>query len=294
MGGRGDSAPARRRGAVDGVARGVRRGHPAGEAMSVGCGRCEGTPGWEPVEVEGVKRLRRCGCWTAAHAAPPSVPREFREARWSTWRKTGDNRHALDEARTFVRAGDGGRDLFLCGPVGTGKTRLACTVLNELWRSGERLMAFERVPMLLYRLQPHGTAAETAEDFNRLVAAKLQVLDDLGAERDAATDYTRRTLLMLYAVTRVGERVHPDAALEPGEQTCDVGRTPAVEPYRHRGDAADGGTAARRGPWPSRPRCPSHRRPRRTSRGRSTNPGGGPSCPASTRSCQRQRNRTRR
>ena len=166
--------------------------------MSVGCGRCEGTPGWEPVEVEGVKRLRRCGCWTAAHAAPPSVPHEFREARWSTWRKTGDNRHALDEARAFARAGDGGRDLFLCGPVGTGKTRLACTVLNELWRSGERSMAFERVPMLLYRLQPHGAAADTTETFDRLVAVKLLVLDDLGAERDAATDYTRRTLLMLY------------------------------------------------------------------------------------------------
>ena len=132
--------------------------------MSVGCGRCAGTPGWEPVEVEGVKRLRRCGCWTAAHAAPPSVPHEFREARWSTWRKTGDNRHALDEARAFARAGDGGRDLFLCGPVGTGKTRLACTVLNELWRSGERSMAFERVPMLLYRLQPHGAAADTTGD----------------------------------------------------------------------------------------------------------------------------------
>jgi len=166
--------------------------------MSAGCGRCERTPGWESVETEGVSRLRRCGCWTAAHAAPPSVPREFRDARWSTWRKTGDNRHALDEARAFVRAGAEGPDLFLCGPVGTGKTRLACTAVNEAWKSGERSVAFARVPMLLYRLQPHGTAAETAEEFNRLAAARLLALDDLGSERDAATDYTRRTLLMLY------------------------------------------------------------------------------------------------
>ena len=35
------------------------------------------------------------------------------------------------------------------------------------------------------------------------------------------------------AVTRVGERIHPDAALEPGEQLGDVGRTPAVHPDRH-------------------------------------------------------------
>ena len=166
--------------------------------MSEGCRRCERTPGWESVEVKGVSRLRRCGCWTAAHAAPPSVPREFRDARWGTWRKTVENRHALGEARSFVRAGAEGPDVFLCGPVGTGKTRLACTVVNEAWKSGERSVAFARVPMLLYRLQPHSAAAETADEFNRLAAAKLLVLDDLGAERDAATDYTRRTLLMLY------------------------------------------------------------------------------------------------
>ena len=38
-------------------------------------------------------------------------------------------------------------------------------------------------------------------------------------------------------VTRVGERVHPNAALEPGEQLGDAGRPPAVHPDRHRGDA---------------------------------------------------------
>ncbi len=165
--------------------------------MTTECERCAGTPGWEPVEVEGVTRLRRCGCWTAAHASAPSVPREFRDARWSTWRRTAANRHALDAAQAFLRGGEDGRDLLLCGPVGTGKTRLACTVLNESWRLGERSMAFARVPLLLYRLRPQA-ALETSETFDRLVAAQLVVLDDLGSERDAATDYTRRTLLMLY------------------------------------------------------------------------------------------------
>ena len=133
------------------------------------------------------------------------MPREFRKAGWSTWRRTGDNQPALQAAWEFLGAGDDGRDLFLCGPVGTGKTRLACTVLNESWRSGERSAAFERVPMLLYRLQPHA-AVETTETFDRLVAVKLLVLDDLGAERDAATDYTRRTLLMLYEARCDGGR----------------------------------------------------------------------------------------
>ncbi len=169
--------------------------------MSAGCGRCERTPGWESVEVAGHSRLRRCGCWTAARAAaraaPPSVPRELRDARWSTWERTADNARALEAAREFLRAGETGPDLFLCGAVGTGKTRLACTALNEAWKAGERSVAFARVPMLLYRLQPH-QAAEGTETFDRLTKARLLVLDDLGAERDAATDYTRRTLLMLY------------------------------------------------------------------------------------------------
>ena len=186
--------------------------------MSVGCGQCERTPGWEAVEVEGVSRLRRCGCWTAAHTAPPSVPREFHGARWSTWRQQADNRHALDTARAFLRAGDEGPDLFLCGPVGTGKTRLACTVLNEAWRSGERSAAFARVPLLLYQLQPHGAAAETTETFERLAAATPLVLDDLGAERDAATDYTRRTLLMLYEARHdAGRRTIWTSNKTPGE-----------------------------------------------------------------------------
>ena len=165
--------------------------------MTTECERCTGTPGWEPVEVEGVTRLRRCRCWTAAHAGAPSVPREFRDARWTTWRRTAENGHAMDAARAFLGAGEDGRDLLLCGPVGTGKTRLACTLLNEAWRSGERSMAFARVPLLLYRLRPQA-AWDGSETFDRLAAARLVVLDDLGAERDAATDYTRRTLLMLY------------------------------------------------------------------------------------------------
>ena len=180
-----------------------------------GCERCGRTPGWEPVVVDGVGRLRRCRCWTRAHAAPVSVPDEFREARWVTWRRTADNGHALDTAREFVHGADG-PDLFLCGPVGTGKTRLACTVLNEAWRLGERSVRFMRVSRLLLRLQP--SVAEGAESFDRLAAVRLLVLDDLGAERDTATDYTRRTLLMLYeARSDAGRRTVWTSNRTPGE-----------------------------------------------------------------------------
>ena len=165
--------------------------------MTAGCEQCRRTPGWKAIEADGLARLQRCDCWKTAHPVPPSVPREFRDARWASWRQTPDNRHALEAARGFLVDREGERDLYLCGPVGTGKTRLACTVLNEAWDAEAWSVLFARVPLLLYQLQPHA-GVETAETFERLIAANLLVLDDLGAERDAATDYTRRTLLMLY------------------------------------------------------------------------------------------------
>ena len=59
-------------------------------------------------------------------------------------------------------------------------------------------MAFERVPMLLYRLQPHGTPADTSETFERLVAAKLWCWTTWGPSGTRRRTTTRRTLLMLY------------------------------------------------------------------------------------------------
>ena len=176
------------------------------------------------------------------------MPREFRDARWSTWRKATDNRHALAEARSFLRAGDGGPDLFLCGPVGTGKTRLACTVLNEAWKSGERSMAFERVPILLYRLQPHGAAADTTETFDRLAAAKLLVLDDLGRRAgrgDGLHAADAADALRGAARRRAADGVDVEQDAERDRRVH--GGRPALEPHRGplpRGRARRAGLAA--------------------------------------------------
>ena len=110
-----------------------------------------------------------------------------RRTTGTRWRRRADSWATARGSETCICAGS----------VGTGKTRLACTVLNEAWHTEEWAVAFARVPRLLYQLQPHAVV-ETAETFEQLTAARLLVLDDLGAERDAATDYTRRTLLMLY------------------------------------------------------------------------------------------------
>ena len=162
------------------------------------CHRCRTTPGWEPVVLDGVTRLTRCVCWRRRHAAHRSVPPEFRDARWDNWLDQPGSCRALDVARRFAEGQLPQSDLFLSGPVASGKTRLACTVLNHVWRESCARVSVEfvRVPLALYHLQPSAERAENAV-FARLAAVRVLVLDDFGAEREAATDFTRRTLLML-------------------------------------------------------------------------------------------------
>jgi DNA replication protein DnaC len=120
------------------------------------------------------------------------VPHEFKSATLSNFREDLGNRSALAKAQSFLT---GTRDLYLCGGVGAGKSRLACSILNTHYRIGGR---FLRVPMVLHQLQP-GRDSESVEQLEyQLFTTPLLVLDDIGAERDQATDYTRRTLLMVY------------------------------------------------------------------------------------------------
>lgn len=122
------------------------------------------------------------------------VPYEFHDATLDNFRVEDGNRTALERARVFL---DGRRDLYLTGGVGAGKTRLACSIANTWKRRGKSAL-FARVPMVLHQLQPGRSADELRDYESRLFHAPLLVLDDIGAERDQATDYTRRTLLMLY------------------------------------------------------------------------------------------------
>lgn len=150
-----------------------------------GCEICGGS-GWA---MRG-GRAHRCDC--SVDAAAAGVPHEFRTATLDNFSVAAGNRAALTRAKTFL---DGWRDLYLCGDVGAGKTRLACSVLNEHVRR-RRSGFFIRVPWMLHQLGPGRDEEQQLEQ--RLATTDLIVLDDLGAERDLATDYTRRTLLMIY------------------------------------------------------------------------------------------------
>ena len=161
------------------------------------CGSCDDT-GWAFVEQDGVTRRTRCACWIAARQRyADGVPFEFQAASLDNYRAITGNQTAIEIAKKFAA---GERDLYLCGGVGSGKTRLACSLLNaQHARDGAGY--FARVPMLLWKLQPTVIGTEAVEGsalLRRLCTEPLIVLDDVGAERDSASDYTRRTLLTIY------------------------------------------------------------------------------------------------
>ena len=91
------------------------------------------------------------------------------------------------------------RDLFLFGPVGVGKTLLASAIGREFARATRQRVLFVRWPATLHELQPGRLSDEQRETLERrLRTVPLLLLDDLGAERDEASDFTRRTSLLVY------------------------------------------------------------------------------------------------
>lgn len=161
------------------------------------CPDCDGT-GWKNLlSADGarVPTVTRCPCvLNALPGWPEGTPLEFRESDLANFRKEAGTLTALGAARSFLGTP---RDLYFTGGVGTGKTRLAASLLNEHYQR-HRTGYFGRVSDLLHRLQPGRDEDDVAALERRLWTVPVLVLDDIGAERDVATDYTRRTLLMVY------------------------------------------------------------------------------------------------
>jgi DNA replication protein DnaC len=161
------------------------------------CPRCDGTK-WTPAP-DGQRGVVRCPCVAATRAKfADGVPLEFRDATFNTYREEAGNKAALAVATKFL---DGTGDLYLHGPVGCGKTRLACTILNEAQRQQASSALFVRVPKLLLDLQLLFGPTHTNDDDERqfyahLFSVPFLALDDLGVEK--GSEYTTRTLYTIY------------------------------------------------------------------------------------------------
>ena len=144
------------------------------------CAECDGH-GWVELPAgDGPVRVTRCRCWSNKLATfADGVPHEFRDARLKNYEPLPGNQAAVRAAKSCLREG---RDLLLVGPVGSGKTRLACSVLNEHFdatRSGR----FVRVSSWLDELRLSGDErADELQARERISAVPMLVLDDLGLQ----------------------------------------------------------------------------------------------------------------
>jgi DNA replication protein DnaC len=112
----------------------------------------------------------------------------FSDATFSTWQHSPRTEHAFKAAREYVdrwserrAAGDG---LMFVGDVGTGKTRLAASIVRALVER-DAAAVFQSVPSLLTRIRAtYGSSGERESQLLEvLMDADLVVLDDIGVEK---------------------------------------------------------------------------------------------------------------
>lgn len=116
-------------------------------------------------------------------SGPLNIPSEFQHATWKTWEKKPGSTAALKAARAWAITVDkmsqtAQGDLYLFGPPGVGKTRLACTLVNELHTQGW-VTAFLRVPLMLEMLR----SPSRSEVFELYARVGCLVLDEVGDDR---------------------------------------------------------------------------------------------------------------
>lgn len=162
------------------------------------CEACD-SHGWETViDAAGVRRARKCqACdyWERRRGYAPGVPDDAKDAALASYGEaftlSNDNRDAVAQAKHFLAGVHPG--LYIHGSVGSGKTMLACAILNDLHRAGQRVR-FIRIQELLNKLMPGSDQVDVL--FDQVVAVPFLVLDDVGASQ--GTDFARRMLLSIY------------------------------------------------------------------------------------------------
>jgi DNA replication protein DnaC len=116
-----------------------------------------------------------------------TIPRSF---RWATTEAPELRaRVGREPAITEGLAALSSPGLLLVGPSGCGKTSLACALLRE-WevRHPRRRAVFVPAWKLGVARAQHGLGRGEAPDVDRAMEARLLLLDDVGSERNTATN----------------------------------------------------------------------------------------------------------
>jgi hypothetical protein len=167
------------------------------------CPGCRGT-GWQPSpdNPDCVRHCEACDYWDLKRGQPPGLPMEEEASRISNFENPDLHADALLHAHYFLEGIHPG--LYIYGGshpenkagTGTGKTRLACSILNELWAKKTHVR-FLRVQDLLNHLVPgQEEDGETAKWMRLASTATVAVFDDIG--NNQASDFARRQLLAIF------------------------------------------------------------------------------------------------
>lgn len=118
------------------------------------------------------------------------LPVGLRSNSFANFKVNEFNREAYQSCQTFARkfgSKKASTGLLLLGRSGTGKTHLACSIVNSLFP--EYAVVFSHVPTLLERMRYANV------ELQPLLNADLLVLDDVGSER--TTGWTMERLLII-------------------------------------------------------------------------------------------------
>lgn len=108
------------------------------------------------------------------------IPRAYAKDRWEDYTITKDNERALAAAK-WATTEDNTDGLFIYGPRGTGKTKLAAIIANEKTHGGQEVL-FASVPDLLEDIRQSFRANMSTEVMKAARETPCLILDDLGAE----------------------------------------------------------------------------------------------------------------
>ena len=135
----------------------------------------------EAVEICKWERQRREQARINRLVRSARVPMAYAQDTFQDYRQTPENAAAVKAAKWII-GDDSGKGLFLYGPRGTGKTKLAAIIANERLRQGKPVL-FSSVPDLMGDIRASFHRGDTEEVLQSVKEVPFLVLDDLGAER---------------------------------------------------------------------------------------------------------------
>ena len=163
------------------------------------CPKCEGT-GWRPIESDGVRRVRRCECYSDERSGrlmrAARFPRRYEYCSFENFDKKNEKLKMADfVAQNFVKEYPLDYGLLFVGPNGVGKTHLAVSVLRELSVAKGIECLFYDFHQLLDDIQKTYDSVSQSSKFSVLQPVhdvEVLLLDELSAVRP--TDWVRDTL----------------------------------------------------------------------------------------------------